>query len=132
MPRVRNEKLIDPEDFQKIGEALGGTHWQADLARAVRCSKSFVTRAIDGSRKPDAALLERLRIEMLYRLKDIADLLETRGLPFAQKEQTMTAVIAIKQAIESMESQHSKETLGEVADNRTSERCDASSLASPP
>ena len=113
MPRQKNEELIDPTDLKLLGRAWGGTHWQSDLAREIKCSKSFLTRATlpsdeTGSRSADEDVLLRVRGAMISRVESIADKLDTEGLPYADDAKTARAMKMIKDACALLRSQTPK------------------------
>ncbi|UTC29634.1 hypothetical protein BAJUN_00040 [Bajunvirus bajun] len=75
-------RLLSPEEVRLIGETVGGhTHWQADLARTLKCSKSQITRYLNGSRDTNTLLAADLQELVLKQIASLAALLSIEGLP---------------------------------------------------
>lgn len=109
MPRQLNEIIVQSRDIQKIGKAIGGIHWQADLARQIGCSKSFLTRAVDGTRAPDEDFLLRFRAAMADRITEIAPLFETEGLPLADDPETKKVTKKLQEVVEILQHQNQQQ-----------------------
>jgi transcriptional regulator with XRE-family HTH domain len=105
MPRQKNERIIDNETIIAIGRTLSGTHWQSELARDLSCSKSFITRAANGSRSPDEKFLEDLRLLMIGKVDDLGKLFNADGLPFDDTPQTKQAQKLIAEAVKLLRKQ---------------------------
>lgn len=83
--------LLSLEVLPVFGESLFGTHWQADLARAISLSKSQITRIIK-KRDPEANpasvrnLNPKFPVELkevvLERILSLTGLLDTPGMPY--------------------------------------------------
>lgn len=91
-----NQVRLLPEALRKIGFALGGTHWQADVARLIDYSKSMITRALlpegdKNARRPDDLFVDSLRVVMIDKIESVAVLLDTPGLSFADAPDTRKA-----------------------------------------
>jgi len=91
--------MMNPDDLRKIGRALGGTHWQADVARDISMSKSQITRYLDTSRTPDMLFTSSLRGVMIDKISTIASHLTTAGLPQNKSARTKEALALIKEAV---------------------------------
>jgi len=105
MPRLKNEQLVDPQVTKRIGRAIGGTHWQADLARAIRYSKSLLTRALNASRSPDEEFFIRFRGAMIARIEAVNANFTAAGLPHADDAKTERGMKLIAQGCELLRSQ---------------------------
>lgn len=88
-----------PETVQKIGRALGGTHWQADVARDIDYSKSMVSRVVSGTRVPDEHFANGFREAMLDKISTVNSLLTSSGLPYFDDPETRRAQKMIAEAI---------------------------------
>lgn len=73
--------ILTPEVITQIGQTVNGTHWSADMARACDVSKSYVSRVLDTSRKPDTAFARNLQRWMISRVEDISKTLDAPGMP---------------------------------------------------
>ena len=90
-------EMLTPDAFRHIGETLGGhTHWQADIARRLRYSKSLITRFLNGSRVVRPEVSRELRLAIIEKIDELADLLKTPGLTFSEQRMTEEASYAIK------------------------------------
>lgn len=69
------ETAFTPETLQKIGPELYGVHWQADLARALNCSRSQITRYLNNSRKISPHFIFELREVIQQRVDALEALL---------------------------------------------------------
>ena len=98
---VRAQTQIDD---RKIGRVLGGTHWQADLARQIDYSKSMISRVLDGTREPDNLFSQSVRDVMVDRLEQLADALTTEGLPDNTSQKTKKAQKLIAEAVKVLRS----------------------------
>jgi len=105
MPRNKNEQIIDSDAIGVIGKTLSGTHWQSEIARDLGYSKSFITRASNGARSPDHKFLDGLRDLMIDKVENIGKLLDTDGLPHADKRPTKEAQKLIAQAVKLLRKQ---------------------------
>lgn len=78
--------LLTPDQVRQIGETIGGrTHWQADLARTLGCSKSQITRYLNGSRDTNTVLAADLETLILKQITELTSLLTIPGLPGAER-----------------------------------------------
>ena len=105
MPRQKNERIIDNETIGLIGKTLCGTHWQSEIARDLQYSKSFITRASNGTRSPDEKFLEGVRGLMIDKVDELGKLFNTDGLPFDDTPDTKQAQKLIAAAIKLLRKQ---------------------------
>lgn len=85
-----------------IGETLNGTHWQADIAKLLGCSKSQVTRYLNKSRGLTPLVAHQMRDIIAERIADLALMLRVQGMPAAAEPETDAAVKAIRRAAETL------------------------------
>lgn len=96
---------LQSEGIRKIGRTIGGTHWQADVAREIDYSKSMVTRVLAGSRKADILFARGLRNVMLGKIEGLTALLNTEGLPHSKSTNTKAAQKMIGDALKLLRSE---------------------------
>ena len=87
--------VLSLEVIPVFGSTLFGTHWQADLARMISLSKSQITRILK-KRDPNSNPVTvrnlspnfpvALKEVVLQRILDLAILLDTPGMPYADSE----------------------------------------------
>lgn len=96
--------------INKIGLALAGRYWQADVARAINYSKSQVTRLVGKSRNATEEFSHRLEGAMVAKIEEVADLLKTPGLLTHATEPRVVEIEinAIKKACERLRQMHSE------------------------
>ncbi|USN15416.1 hypothetical protein KIKIMORA_02700 [Brevundimonas phage vB_BpoS-Kikimora] len=97
--------ILTPEDFRTIGEALNGTHWQADIAKLLLCSKSQVTRYLNKSRGLTPLVARQMREILLDRIAELAALLEMEGMPNAEAVETQDAIRTILTVCDELQQQ---------------------------
>lgn len=85
-----------------IGETLNGTHWQADIAKLLGCSKSQVTRYLNKSRGLTPLVAHQMRDIIAERIADLALMLRVEGMPASADPETDAAVKAIRRAAETL------------------------------
>jgi hypothetical protein len=103
-PRVRQEPplvafRLSPDSVRRIGKVVGGTHWQADMARELACSKSMITKVLNGSRVSDSILSEGIRGVMIRKIEKLNELLSLPDLPYGTDATTEIAQARIREAI---------------------------------
>ncbi|USN14157.1 hypothetical protein PAPPERLAPAPP_04830 [Brevundimonas phage vB_BpoS-Papperlapapp] len=97
--------ILSPEDFRLIGSTLNGDHWQADIAKAIGCSKSQVTRYLNKSRDLNPPVARHLQFILTERIVALAKLMNLHGMPYAGLSQVDEAVDAITTALEPLPGQ---------------------------
>jgi len=90
---------LSPDSIKKIGRAIGGTHWQADVARDIDYSKSMITRVLNGTRTADSLFADGLRDVMLTKIENVTALLGANGLSGANSPTTKKAQAMIREAV---------------------------------
>ena len=97
--------ILSPEDFRLIGSTLNGDHWQADIAKAVGCSKSQVTRYLNQSRDLNPLVARHLQFIIVDRIIALVKLMNLSGMPYAGLSQVSEAVETVTQALEPLPGQ---------------------------
>lgn len=97
--------VLSPEDFRRIGSTLNGDHWQADIAKAIGCSKSQVTRYLNKTRVLNPVVARHLQFVIAERIVALAQLMDLHGMPYAGLSQVDDAVAAITLALEPLPGQ---------------------------
>lgn len=80
---------LTPKLFRQIGVALGGRHWQADIAREGLVSKSHVTRFLkpgDDGRIPTQEFAVNLDRIIVDKIEDVANFVGSEGSPLANAD----------------------------------------------
>lgn len=110
MIKTTEPATLSPESIKKIGRSIGGTHWQADVARhpAMDYSKSMITRVLNGTRKPDRLFADGLREVMLDKIEGVAVMLDAEGLPDYGAPSTKKAKALITEALAMLRSKPGK------------------------
>jgi transcriptional regulator with XRE-family HTH domain len=100
--RKRTELSDEGVKIRSIGQAIGGEHWQAEVARAIGYSKSMVTKVLSGERAADAVFLRNLRREGINKVEKLNEALGSDALPLNKSPKTKQARAMIKEAIKLM------------------------------
>lgn len=92
---------MKPATLGVIGTAIGGTHWQADVARETEISKSMITRFRKPVKSADHRFMDvgwRLSLlrMMLHKIEGLVDLLTIEGMPGENDPVTISAQEKIK------------------------------------
>lgn len=79
---------LTPTLLRRIGEALGGRHWQADIARQADVSKGQITRFLiskggKGRRVPTEDFALQLDRIILDKIEDVANFIGSPSSPLA-------------------------------------------------
>ena len=90
---------LTPELLRNIGEALGGRHWQSDIARETDRSKSQITRYLNEERTPDVDFGERLDRVMADKIEDVSRFLGHSGSPNKGHHHFKEALALLKGAV---------------------------------
>lgn len=91
--------ILTPEDFRIIGETLNGLHWQSDVAKALGCSKSQVTRYLNNERGMTTLVSRYLQFLMVERIMSMMALMDLPGMPFAGTDKLAQAQSEVAAAI---------------------------------
>lgn len=105
VPVSASPALLSPDDLRLIGRTLNGEHWQADLAGLVGCSKSQITRYLNGQRTMDALLARHIQYVIVERIQQLSSLLTVPGLPYAGSQTAQDAIAAIQSAMDTVPGQ---------------------------
>lgn len=97
--------ILSPEDFRRIGSTLNGDHWQADIAKAIGCSKSQVTRYLNQSRDLNPMVARHLQFIICDRIAALTRLMDLHGMPYAGTAQAREVQTAIDKALEPLPGQ---------------------------
>lgn len=97
--------ILSPTDFRRIGSTLNGDHWQADIAKAIGCSKSQVTRYLNQSRDLNPMVARHLQFIICDRIAALTRLMDLHGMPYAGTRQVREAQTAIDKALEPLPGQ---------------------------
>lgn len=90
--------VLNSHLLRAIGEALYGSHWQQDLAKAIRYDKSLITRIMSGSRSIPADMAERVRQAAVDRIGQLAEALTMAGMPEVDSARTTRACTLLRAA----------------------------------
>lgn len=91
--------VLTPDDLRHIGKTLNGAHWQADIASLIGCSKSQVTRFLNGQRQLNTLMSHHLQYVIVERINQLIDLLEVDGMPYAGTQEAQEAALKVRAAI---------------------------------
>lgn len=91
--------ILSPEDFRLIGSTLNGDHWQADIAKAIGCSKSQVTRYLNKSRDLNPMVARNLQFIINDRIVALTRLMDLHGMPHAGSPEVSAALDMITDAL---------------------------------
>ena len=83
--------VLTPEAFRQIGETLNGQHWQSDIAKAIGCSKSQVTRYLKNERTLNTLVSRHLQFLVVERIMALAALMDLPGMPYAGSQDASKA-----------------------------------------
>ena len=97
--------ILSPEDFRLIGSTLNGDHWQADIAKAIGCSKSQVTRYLNKTRDLNPMVARHLQFVVSERIKALSRLMDLHGMPYAGTAQAREAAETIAEALDPLPGQ---------------------------
>lgn len=97
--------ILSPDDFRRIGSTLNGDHWQADIAKAIGCSKSQVTRYLNQSRDLNPMVARHLQFIINERIVALTRLMGLHGMPHAGTPEAHQALQAIAAALDPLPGQ---------------------------
>ncbi len=92
--------VLNRENLGLIGRAMNGAHWKADVAALLGCSKSQLTRVLNGQREPNAMLAQHMQYVLAERIVEIAELMRVDGLPYAGTPDVEAFISNIKALVE--------------------------------
>lgn len=102
--------VLSKEHFRHVGRTLNGEHWQADIAKLTGVSRSQVTRFLNGEREINALLSRHMQFVVAERIVQLADAMDTPGMPYAGSQELAQAIKAIKTAVGSVPGQEPPRT----------------------
>lgn len=82
-PAEDSTPTLSVDDFHRVGRAIGNNrgNWQATLGDRLVYSKSMMSRWGSGTRKPSPQLVSGMRRVVLERIIELAEVIDTPGLP---------------------------------------------------
>lgn len=91
--------ILTVDNLRHVGRTLNGAHWQADVAALIGCSKSQVTRFLNGQRDLNPLLSHHLQYVIVERIEQLIDLLHVEGMPYAGSQKAEEAIRAVQAAV---------------------------------
>lgn len=91
--------VLTPEDFREIGATLNGGHWQSDIAKAIGCSKSQITRYLNNERTMSPLVARQLQFLIVERMMALAHVMGLPGMPHAGSDRLAQAQSEIAAAL---------------------------------
>jgi hypothetical protein len=91
--------LLTKEDLRLVGQTLNGKHWQTDIATLIGCSKSQITRYLNGERDLNPLVSRHLQYVLVERVQQIVGLLNVAGMPYAGSPVAQEVIEAVNRAL---------------------------------
>lgn len=85
--------------LEKIGQALGGRHWQSDMARESGKSKSQITRFLNKERTPTVAFGLALNRILVDKIEDVTGFIQYKGAPNVDASNVAAGIKALRKGI---------------------------------
>jgi len=103
--RTNLPTVLTAEDFRQIGRVLNGEHWQADVASQIACSKSQITRYLNGTRDLTPLTGKHLQYVLVERVTALLGAMGTLGMPYHGSQALVDATKIIEEALATLPGQ---------------------------